>query len=393
MRKMIDFGIYLRSGVARGVWFWALAGAVLGLAGCSHAVLAYRLEGRGADEILVPPRAAWPVETPAVRATLANVRRAEAPGIACDIEGSLISVKWHGRDADVEFRPERLAPNSAGEGSTAKVMVDPLLGVEAFRRSLTEIEARGCIGPGESYSFRQALAQKLPLPPFLSYRLLVGSFDLTGAFDLSSDFRLAITSPVYADAARESAAQLTGHETAYYSLVSSGSPDHVRIALATVTETPLSGTPVKARTPQNHFPISESLAYWRVLFRSEQAGGNSITRAILLSAANGTELDRTQEKIRQASTDFCASASGPDVSCYAFPASSAVNPELRVMANGKPVFVQASYATLGGAVDVQPLPKDLRVRRLFEGRLIPVKFGAERDAGEMQLMPGDRITW
>jgi hypothetical protein len=382
----------LRVKIAALVFLWASAGALFALTGCSRAGLAYRLDRHGPDEVLIPPRAVWPANAPTFDVTIANARDETTASSNCNIESAPISVKWQGRDAKVELRPQQVEASGRGSVTSGGIYVDPVRGVETFRHSLTEIEERGCLRPDEDYAFKKTLTQKLPLPPSLAYQLLFGNFALTGSFDLTSDFRLVVTSPIYSKATGQSLADLAGHEAAYYSLVRSESEDRVRIVLASVIETPLNGKAIRKTSAQLILPLSASPGYWRLLLRAERAGENSITRAILLSAASKSDLDQAQQQIQGRQTDFCAPVTGTEAGCYAFPANSGVNAELRVVANGKPVFIHAAYATLGEIIH-EPIPPSVKIKRFFQGRLIPVKLSAGENLSGMQLMPGDRITW
>jgi hypothetical protein len=374
--------------IARPVSIWATAGALFGLSGCSHAVLEYRLEGRGPDQVLIPPRTVWSAEAPAIDVTIERARKKATATADCNIQGGPISLTWQGRGARVALRLQQIEANGQQGVASGRIYADPLRGIDLFRHSLAELESFGCLQSDEDYALRRNLTQRLPLPPSMAYRLLFGSFELTGSFDLTSDFRLAVTSPVFEGAE----ARLAGRETTYYSFIRVGSEDHVRMSLSSFVESALSGVPVKESSPQNRFPLSASAGYWRLLFKSEQAGETSITRAIVVNSGTKLALDQAQEQIQARHSDFCAPVTGAKVDCYAFPANSAVNAEMRVIANGKPVYVQAAYATLGEIVD-DPIRPSLRIRRLFQGRLIPVRISSDENVGEMQLMPGDRISW
>jgi len=80
-----------------------------------------------------------------------------------------------------------------------------------------------------------------------------------------------------------------------------------------------------------------------------------------------------------------------------FPPRVGVGIELRVRVNGREVFVGIGCA-LGGAIrgnkPAAEIEKTLQVRRLYQGRLIPVKFDPASTAiFGLVLMPGDEITW
>ena len=82
----------------------AITSALL-LGSCAHR---YRLQGEGPTAVLVPP-----VRPAAARGTVAALRiklnnaRSSAVG-HCDVNDSdLISIRWRGKAADVELKPEQ----------------------------------------------------------------------------------------------------------------------------------------------------------------------------------------------------------------------------------------------------------------------------------------------
>jgi hypothetical protein len=95
--------------------------------------------------------------------------------------------------------------------------------------------------------------------------------------------------------------------------------------------------------------------------------------------------------------ESCQGVSGSGVTCVTFSSDFGVNPQMRVLVNGKETFVGIS-GTVRDALNLNRpgtvAPKTLMVRRIFQGRLIPVKFDpASDDILHLVLMPGDEISW
>jgi hypothetical protein len=266
--------------------------------------------------------------------------------------------------------------------------------IEDFQNALANIESKGCLRSDEDYRVRRALAESLPLPPPLAHELQMGSYGRTGFIDLTSDFRLDVTSPIYAPGSPQSAGNLIGHETAYYSFAGPQGDDRIRISPASVTEEDLGRPPVNKAASQNFFSFYPSYGYFRLLFRAEQMESSSITRAVLLAAGDKTDVSEATGEIQSGLADLCQAVAVPRVNCVAFPPGFAVNAEFSVIANGKQTFVLATEATISGLIDVNPPPKTLRLKRRFQGRLVPVLFDpAVNNLRSFALMPGDKISW
>ena len=222
-----------------------------------------------------------------------------------------------------------------------------------------------------------------------------GSYGITKVFDLTSDFRLQVVSPIYAQGATTLPRQPIGYETAEYVFVSAKKRSGVRISLDSVTETVGGGPPLKKSTTRNTFSFPESFDYFRLLFRIDMS--SQLTIATVMSASDVTKLNKATEQREAGPSDFCQSASTAGVTCTSFPPGFGVIPELRVRVKGQESFVRVSGSVrdaMNMGAFVTTAPKTLMVRRLFQGHLIPVQFDpASQDILDFVLMPGDEITW
>jgi hypothetical protein len=240
------------------------------------------------------------------------------------------------------------------------------------------------------------ISENLPLPPAIAYFLELGSYDITGYIDLTRDFRMQVTSPIYRPGSQPSANNLLGYETANYVFVGEGSESRTRLRLASATETPIRGTPFEKPMVQNELSSLKTPAYFRLLFMTEEGTSNRLMRAVFLSARERNKLAQAAPWHGTAPDAFCASLSIGDVNCMVFPKNFGVSPELRIRVNHKDLFVP-----VGGMVqealnlpnEADP-PSTLRVLRPFHGHLIPIKFDKpSRDILKLVLLPGDQITF
>jgi hypothetical protein len=375
-----------------------LAALVILFLGCHHAATAYVLHRNGLEPILLPPtRGDNASQTFSV--AIKGARQA-APKIDCDIAGDLMSLRWQGSTADVSFHSQPFfaisadqSPNQIGRG----MYLNPLVAIDKFRLDLAERQSKGCLRAIESERLRRAIVENIPLPPAVAYFLQLGSYDVTGYFDLTPDFRMQITSPIYPPGTQPSTKNLLGYETANYTFIGERSESRSRLRLASATEVLIGAAPLEKRTLRNELPFSKSLGYFRLLFMADETTSDRITRAILLSAPDETKLTQAVAHRGNSPDDFCAKLSIADVHCTIFPKDFGVSPELRIRVNQKDAFVR-----VGGMVqEVLDLenpeatpPPSLEVLRPFHSRLIPIKFDrSSTDILRLVLLPGDQIRF
>lgn len=374
--------------------------------GCQHAAIAYRLRRDGLDPILLPPMAG---EHPSESVSIAIKHARETNSTTtpttddCDIAGELISLHWQKSTADISFHAqafftnENQSPNQTGRG----FYVDPLFAIDKFRLDLTERQTKGCLSPLEGERLRRAIVESLPLPPAIAYFLQLGSFEVTGYIDLTPDFRMQVTDPIYPSGAETSVANLLGYETANYIFIREGRENRMRLRLASASEAPINGASFEKLTLRNELPFSKSPGYFRLLFMAEESGSNlimsnHITRAVLLSAPDENKLSQAVPGRGTSANEFCTEVARTNLSCTVFPKNFGVSPEVRILVNQKEVFLR-----LGGMVQEVPNletaggpPASLKILRPFHGRLIPIKF--DRSSGDilkLVLLPGDQLTF
>jgi hypothetical protein len=382
--------------IARLVSAVAVALLILFL-GCHHAATAYVLHRDGLDPVLFPPRGDNASQVLSV--AIKDARQA-TPKIDCDIPGDLISLRWQGSTADISFHSQTFfaispdqSPNQIGRG----MYIDPLLAIDKFRLTLADRQAKGCLRSIENDRLRRAVVERFPLPPAIAYFLQMGSYDVTGYFDLTPDFRMQITSPIYPSGTEPSPKTLLGYETANYTFVREGPDNQTRLRLASATEVLIGAAPIEKRTLRNDLPFSDSPAHFRLQFMTDESTSNRITRAVLLSAPDEAKLNEAVARRGSRPDDFCTTLSIANVNCTILPKNFGVSPELRVRVNQKDAFVR-----VGGMVqevldlegpEASP-PPSLRVLRPFHGHLIPIKFDrSSRDILSLVLLPGDQITF
>jgi hypothetical protein len=400
----------------------ALLVLALFVAGCGHAPMAYQLRRQGTEPVLFPPtKLKSTTAASVVHVNLKNARAQSASAGGCDIDGDVMSLRWQGTTAVVSLRTQSFVTpvadqpsNETGGGS----FVDPLVAMEKFHADLLDRQTRGCLRPDENTRLRRAIVENLPLPPAIAYFFDLGSYDVTGYFDLTPDFRMLTTSPLYRPDSDLTPENLIGYETAHYVFVADpkfdakaastsansftaaadSNGDRIRMALSRATEV-INGNPaVEKRTLRNDLHFPESPGYFRLLFMADDnAATVRITRAILLSAPNQTRLTQAVASRQDSAERFCATLAVPGVTCIIFPRNFGVSPELRVRTNGQDFYIRVG-GFLQEAIDLKNPddgpPKTLNVRRLYRGRLVPIKFDPKSDdILKLVLLPGDEITW
>ena len=374
--------------------------------GCQHAAIAYRLRRDGLDPILLPPMAGdRPSES--VSITIKHARDTNSTTSTtgdCDIAGELISLHWQKSVAEISFHSQAFfaSENQSPSQTSRGFYVDPLRAIEKLRLDLTERQSKECLSPLESERLRRAIVENLPLPPVIAYFLQLGSFEVTGYIDLTPDFRMQVTDPIYPPGAETSAANMLGYETANYIFVREGRENRMRLRLASASEVPINGTSnhkggesFEKQTLRNELPFPKSPGYFRLQFMAEESS-NRITRAVLLSGPDENKLSQAVPRRGMSPTEFCAEVSMTNVSCTVFPKNFGVSPELRILVNRKDVFLGVG-GTVQEALNLENSegpPASLKILRPFHGRLIPIKF--DRSSGDilkLVLLPGDQVTF
>lgn len=355
------------------------------IAGCASAH--YTLARVGPGSIVVPPHtSAVAAAAPSFHTNIKKSRTHESPKVGCDIEDGPITIHWRGDSAVAQINSGGLAQSASGGAPS----LDTLKAVQEFRHALVQIESKGCLRSDEDYHLKQLLTQRLPLPSPFAYQLRFGSYDSSGYLDLTSDFQMQVTSPLYATNSSGPRRFAVGREIAFYSLIPSKSNGDTRIHLSFTID--VFATKVKPPS-ENHIQFPETFGYSRLFLRSENSGASSLTRAMLLIAPDRIKLAAATTRVQESASDFCDAVADPGLDCIVFPADFGVNAELRVTVNGEETFVYVG-ATLGAVLETNSIPKTLRVQRFFHGRLIPITFDpATLDIRSLVLMPGDQITW
>ena len=384
--------------------------------------MAYHLRREGLDPVLFPPTKLKEKTTTAeIHVRLKNARAQSASVAGCDIDGDVLSLRWQGTTAAVSLHPQSFftqaadqSPNQTGRG----LHIDPLLAIEKFHADLLDRQTKGCLRPDENTLLRRAIVENLPLPPTIAYFFELGSYDVTGYFDLTPDFRLLMTSLIYRPASAPTPDNVIGYETAHYVFVPDPKPGsmsaaapangfaasadadngRVSLALSRATEVIHGNLAIEKRTLRNDLHFPRLPGYFRLLFMAdENAPTVRVTRAILLSAPDQNRLARAVAFRQESAENFCATLTVPEVTCIVFPRNFGVSPELRVRANGQDYYIRVG-GFLSEVLDLQhpddAPPQSLKVRRQFRGRLVPVKFDPKsRDILRLVLLPGDEITW
>jgi hypothetical protein len=413
---------FLKSELARTECI-ALIVLTLFVSGCGHAPMAYQLRRQGLDPVLFPPTKLKETSTNAdIHVSLRNSRASSESPAQCDIDGSVVSLHWRGTTAVVSLRTQSFytatadqAPNQTDRG----LFVDPLVAMEKFHADLLDSQTRGCLGPDENARLRRAIVENLPLPPTIAYFFDLGSYDVTGYFDLTPDFRMLTTSPIYLPDTDLTPDNLIGYETAHYVVIAEPSSnaarnaalpanrfavaadsnsERIRMSLSRATEV-INGDPaIEKRTLRNDLHFSQSPGYFRLLFMADDnAATVRVTRAIMLFAPDQTRLAQAVASRQVSAENYCATLALPGLTCTIFPRNFGVSPELRIRTNGEDFYIRVG-GFLKEAIDLRDAengpPKTLKVRRLFRGRLVPVKFDSNsNDILKLVLLPGDEITW
>jgi hypothetical protein len=362
------------------------------LVGCPKTPLSYKLQRWGTTTVLIPPdlRSTADEKSSQLVSNFKNARRRSVAGTNCDIEGHIVNLHWHGKTAELRM-------NSESYIAERGMYLDPLQDIGKFHEELLERESKGCFSATEDQRIRRAVAERFPLPPSIAYRYELGSYDTTGFFELTPDFRLNVVSPIYQDGQTKTIEHQLGYEVSYYSFRSAANDARVRASLTSVTEFRTGEHETPKAAPQNRVDFPASPNYFRLVLKTERSSTKQITLTFLLGSPEKQQLDAGTKQLQAASIDSCRAVALSGVACISFPFDFGVSAELRVRMNGREAFVQLDGIVLGalGLRDFEAdVPTNLRITRLYQGRRVPVTFDpAEKDILRLTMMPGDQLTW
>jgi hypothetical protein len=353
---------------------WIVAICVCLLSACRHAPLAYTLKLEGRTPVLTPP-----VSKPEIK----SARKHPAQKKGCDVEAESFSVAWHGNTAQVGVKTETYysapPPPSQQQGTAAvtvaesgpRIYSDSLAQLEGFREALAAREDSGCFRDDEGAHLRQAITETFPFPPQIAAFLRFGTYMRTGFIDLTPGFVLRLVTPAGADP-----------DVSFYEV--KPVDGRVRIVLA-------SGVSKALTAP-------ETPAYFRYLYWT---GGSTQFRTTILGVPEHAMLNSATTQFLADPQGYCAKP-GAGISCQSIAVSVGMNAGFYVRVNGKDTFVRLGGQlgeALGEALNGMRLvngprtvPQNVTVRRMFHGKLIPIKVDAAAGILGLVAMPGDEIT-
>jgi hypothetical protein len=362
------------------------------LVGCPKAPLSYKLQRWGTTTVLIPPdlRSTAGEKSSQLVSNFKNARRRSVAGTNCNIEGHIVNLHWHGKTAELRM-------NSESYIAERGMYLDPLQDIGKFHAELLERESRGCFSSTDARRIRRAVAERFPLPPSIAYRYELGSYDSTGFFELTPNFRLNVVSPIYQDGQTKTIEHQLGYEVSYYSFRSAANDGRVRASLTSVTEFRTGEHETPKTAPQNKVDFPTSPNYFRLVLKTERSSNKQITLTFVLGSADEQQLDAGTKQLQAASIASCQAVTVSGMTCISFPFDFGVSAELRVRLNGREAFVQLDCIVLGalGLRDFEAdVPTNLRIKRLYQGRRVPVMFDpATKDIFWLSLMPGDELAW
>lgn len=347
------------------------------LAACRHQPLVYALKQDGRTQVLIPPPS---------KPDIKQARSHPAQKTGCDVEAAAFSVAWHGNTARVSVKDDMyyaVVPPPVAQQATPGVSIaesgprmysDALAHLEDFRDALAAREDSGCFKDAEGAHLRQAITETFPFPPQIATYLRFGTFMRTGFFDLPVDFVMRLVSPTGADP-----------DVSFYQVQRVAGDNRTRIAL-------VSGTGKGLTAP-------EAPAYFRYLYWT--GGSSHRFRTTILGVPERSMLHDATEQFLADPEGYCAKP-GTGIFCESIAASVGMNAGFYVRVNGKETFVRLGGQlgeALGEATNgmrpmrgAQPVPKNVVVRRMFHGKLIPIKLdGPSTNILSLVAMPGDEI--
>jgi hypothetical protein len=374
----------------------AAAVVLLQLACSARKPQTYRLIPQDRAHILVPPGVAGPIETQG-----SLVAAVAEWGPACAPPGNALSIQARKRNIRVTVSREALLAQPPGWLS----------------QWTADAEEQGCFVRGAGLEFAMRVLESVPIDPSAAFRLLHADNIQKGYIDLGLEDRLQVVSPILKagtdpdapiietatasgndrqlNLALRSSDNLIGVETAWYAF--QPRPDGTGSTIVPLSaERSIQGKVEPAAAPiTNYFQFSPRAAFYRMFYKTDPAD-SGITE-IVVTAPSRAELDRrTQAMVKDLS--MCPK-SDPEM-CMVIPRRVAVNPFMLATVNGAEVRLaigstvrRAILAGQGPARPQEVLPQ-LKVLKLYKGKLVPVEFDhTKQDVLDLVLLGGESVAW
>jgi hypothetical protein len=188
---------------------------------------------------------------------------------------------------------------------------------------------------------------------------------------------------------------LVGYETAVYDLIP-GSAGALSVQLEKMEVKPVANAAPASVERRDLLEVLPKDMWLRLYFQLRRSVKDHET--YLLMAKSLGRLNEASGEFEEDPDAFCA-APHNDAHCLAFPKFTAVTAEVKVHVQKRDVYVPIS-ATLRDAIaaygeaDPKSVAPDVKVRRRWNSRLVPVEFDTKpARALSLQVVAGDRITW
>jgi hypothetical protein len=326
------------------------------------------------------------VTPPASKQDIKNARKHPAQKNGCDVEAGSFTISWRGNTAHIGMKaetyyapPESVRQQPANPAitiseSVPRIYSDTLAQLDAFREAMAARADEGCMRAGETTRLQQAITETFPFPATIAAYLRFGPWTRTGYVELTPGFVLRLVSTVGKEP-----------EVSVFEMQQAADGHRVQIKLASGTGTGLQAPPAPG--------------YYRYLYRTGASAHNYL--ATILGAADREVLHGATQDFFTDPDKYCEK---PSSGVYCQGVTAGMNAGFYLRVNGKNVFariggmlgevVEENSAGLRVVGRPRTLPHIQEVRRMYRGKLIPIKFdGSSNDIFGLILMPGDEVTF
>jgi hypothetical protein len=254
--------------------------------------------------------------------------------------------------------------------------------------------------PSDATLVRDRIVENLPLPfsEALSYRY---TYEPTEGFlDLEPGMRLHIERVDLRNPSADdwTAANYLGTTTVDYEVLQTGS--EIRLDLERRGASPRISTASTSGTLLTGIPETQisRARFYRLFYLTKFVPSERQRAAILVGAQTADQLADSGARTRHNPQVDCTTLKELRIACVAFEGATTVTVEVPISVNGQHVYWPVG-SELQDVVRRSESPEDvvakIRVRRLYQGEYVDVKFDRRRaeDALKLPLFWGDVIQW
>jgi len=275
--------------------------------------------------------------------------------------------------------------------------------IELMLTAPEALQNRGCLSPGSAVELRQLLRESIPTRPGFDLYPAYGYRSAERGLDLKAGVRLKVQRAHFNGAPPEdgkrSIKDLIGVSTVYYEVRTDAQRQRTSFAPPSVQ---YDSEKVRAALGKSWEDLgfarqAKPQPLYRLFFLTSYPKKGVRRTALVLGAANVAAMESMQRQIAADPSVECGELTrGLGATCLSFDGDASVSAEVLVTVNGVASYLEWGSSVRSVLTKAQvERPGAIGLRRMFEGRLMPVEVDPKLDRllESTVLVAGDDLVW